>query len=322
MLLAGDVGGTNTRLGLFAGDDTRPSPLEVRTYSTSAFATIEAMLSAFLADTGTSVSSVEGAAFGVAGPVVHGRASLTNVSWQVDASAIARALGLADVQLLNDLMAMACAVPVLSAAELHTLQAGSPNPDGNIAVIAPGTGLGEAHLSRTHGMLVPSPSEGGHADFAPRTPREMELLTFLTERFGRADYERVISGPGLVNIHRFAHRATCGIVDPDAPHAAAGISASALGRRCEACVETLDIFVSVLGAEAGNMALRSVATGGVFVGGGIPLKILPALEAPRFLDAFRAKAPLEHLVATVPVHVIAHPDPGLLGAAVTAARRL
>jgi glucokinase len=252
---------------------------------------------------------------------VHGRASLTNVSWQVDAAAIARTLGLADVRLLNDLTAMAFAIPVLTAAEWHTLQAGTANPDGNIALIAPGTGLGEAHLIRTGGTWVPSPSEGGHADFAARTPREVELLGFLTEQFGRADYERVISGPGLVNVHRFAHRARCAIVDLDAPQAAARISASALERRCDACVETLEIFVGVLGAEAGNTALRTVATGGVFLGGGIPPKILAALETPRFLDAFRAKAPMQDLLAQVPVHVIMHPDPGLLGAAVAAARR-
>jgi glucokinase len=321
MLLAGDVGGTNTRLGLFTSDGPRPFPREVRTYSTGAFATIDAMLSAFLADAGAPQGAVKAAAFGVAGPVVHGRASLTNVSWQVDAAAIARTLGLADVRLLNDLTAMACAIPVLTAAEWHTLQAGTANPDGHIALIAPGTGLGEAHLIRTGGAWIPSPSEGGHADFAARTPRELELLAFLTEQFGRADYERVISGPGLVNVHRFAHRARCAIVDLDAPQAAARISASALERRCDACVETLEIFVSVLGAEAGNMALRTVATGGVFLGGGIPPKILEALETPRFLDAFRAKAPMQELLAQIPVHVIVHPDPGLLGAAVAAARR-
>jgi glucokinase len=321
MLLAGDVGGTNTRLGLFTSEGVRPVPREVRAYSTGAFDSIEAMLAAFLADAGAPAGAVTAAAFGVAGPVAHGRASLTNADWHIDADAIARALGLAGVRLLNDLTAMACAIPVLTPAEWHTLQAGTANPDGNIALIAPGTGLGEALLVRTGGAWVPSPSEGGHADFAARTPREVELLVFLTEQFGRADYERVISGPGLVNIHRFAHRTPCGVVDPREPDAAARISASALERRCDACVETLETFVSVLGAEAGNMALRTVATGGVFLGGGIPPKILPALETPRFLDAFQAKSPLHDLVAGVPVHVIVYPDPGLLGAAVAAARR-
>jgi glucokinase len=322
MLLAGDVGGTHTRLGLFTPDGPRPLPRDVRTYSTGAFATIDAMLSAFLADAGAPPGTVTAAAFGVAGPVVHGRASLTNVSWQVEAAAVARALGLADVRLLNDLTAMACAIPVLTAAEWHTLQAGTANPDGNIALIAPGTGLGEAHLIRANDEWVPSPSEGGHADFAARTPREVELLAFLTRQFGRVDYERVISGPGLVHIHGFAHRSPCGFVDPQAPDAAARISASALERRCDACIESLDIFVGVLGAEAGNTALRTVATGGVYLGGGIPPKILPALDTPLFLEAFLAKAPMQELLAQIPVHVIVHPDPGLLGAAVVAARRI
>lgn len=319
MLLAGDIGGTNTRLGLFTGNAARPSVVEARAYATGAFATFESMLSVFLTETGTHAGRLDGAAFGVAGPVVHGSASLTNAAWHVDAGAISHALGLGQVTLLNDLMAMAHAVPVLSADELHTLQPGTPNPDGNAALIAPGTGLGEAHLVNVRGVLVPSPSEGGHADFAPRTPREVELLTFLTDRFGRVDYEHVLSGPGLVNIHRFTHRSPCGFADPDAPDAAAGISASALNRRCAACVETLDLFVSALGAEAGNMALRNVATRGVYLGGGIPPKIISALESQNFLGAFRAKAPLEDLVACTPVRVIVHPDPGLLGAAVAAA---
>ena len=320
MLLAGDIGGTNTRLGLFTATPTRPSPIEVRTFSTGDFPTLEAMLSAFLDGAGVRPSSVEGAAFGVAGPVVHGRASLTNAAWHIDARDVAREVGLPAIRLLNDLLAMAHSIPVLAADEQHTLQSGEANPDGNVALIAPGTGLGEALLVSAGGVLVPSPSEGGHADFAARTTREVGLLAFLTERFGRVDYERVISGPGLVHIHRFVHRTPCAFVDPDAPDAAARVSASAREQRCARCAEALDLFVGVLGAEAGNMALRTVATGGVFLGGGIPPKIIPALEGPTFLGAFRAKSPMEDLVARIPVRVITHSDPGLLGAAVAAAR--
>ena len=318
MLLAGDVGGTNTRLGLFAAADPRPLPIEIRTYATGDFPTLESMLATFLADAGVSPSSIEAAAFGVAGPVVHGSAALTNAAWQVDARAVADSLRLPAIRLLNDLLAMAHAIPVLAAAERRTLQEGEANPHGNVALIAPGTGLGEALLVNTGGVLVPSPSEGGHADFAARTTREVGLLAFLTEQFGRADYERVISGPGLVHLHRFVHRRPCAAVDRDAPDAAARVSASALERRCPACVEALDLFVGVLGAEAGNMALRGVTTGGVFLGGGIPPKIIPALESRTFLDAFRAKGPMQGLVSAIPVHVIVHPDPGLLGAAVAA----
>jgi len=318
MLLAGDIGGTNTRLGLFEAASPRPAPAEVRTYPTGDFPTLESMLAAFLADVGESPASIEGAAFGVAGPVVHGRAALTNAAWEIDARSVADSLELPFVRLLNDLLAMAHAVPVLAAGELRTLQAGTANADGNVSLIAPGTGLGEALLFNSGGALVPSPSEGGHADFAARTTREVGLLAFLTGRFGRASYEHVISGPGLVNIHRFVHRSTCACVDPDAPDAAARISHAALDHSCRGCVETLDLFVAVLGAEAGNSALRGMTTGGVFLGGGIPPKIIPALEGGTFLDAFRAKAPMEDLVGAIPVHVIIHPDPGLLGTAVAA----
>jgi glucokinase len=320
MLLAGDIGGTNTRLGLFTAASPRPAPVEVRTYPTGDFPTLESMLLAFLADAGESPASIEGAAFGVAGPVVHGRAALTNASWEIDARPVASSLGLPSVRLLNDLLSMAHAVPVLAADELRTLQAGAVNPDGNVSLVAPGTGLGEALLVNNGGALVPSPSEGGHADFAARTTREVGLLAYLTERFGRASYEHVISGPGLVNIHRFVHRLPCALVDPDAADAAARISHAALDLRCHGCVETLDLFVAALGAEAGNAALRGMTTGGVFLGGGIPPKIIPALERGTFLDAFRAKAPMQQLVGAIPVHVIIHPDPGLLGAAVAAAQ--
>ena len=321
MLLAGDVGGTNTRLGFFAAASPHPSPLEIRTYATGDFPDLESMVRAFLAHTGAGSGSIEGAAFGVAGPVIHGHATLTNAAWQVDAQAIAAFLGIPAVRLLNDLLAMAHAVPVLAAAELDTLQRGDVNPEGNAALIAPGTGLGEALLVNTGGVLVPSPSEGGHADFAARTTREVGLLEFLTEKFGRVDCERVLSGPGLVDIHRFVHGSRCAQVDPDGPHAAAEISASALESRCPGCVEALDLFVGALGAEAGNMALRGVATRGVFLGGGIAPKIIPALKGRAFLDAFRAKDPLRKLVSAIPVHVVIHPDPGLLGAAVAAAPR-
>jgi glucokinase len=244
---------------------------------------------------------------------------LTNADWRIDGAATAKALGLRRVSLLNDLMAMARAVPVLRPDELVTLQEGTPDPAGAIALIAPGTGLGEAFLVRDGARLLASPSEAGHADFAPRTPRELALLAFLTGRFGRVDYERVLSGPGLVNIHGFVHTSPCEALAGDGGDQAARISAAALDSACAHCVEALALFVAALGAEAGNMALRTVATGGVYLGGGIPPKILPALAQPRFLEAFRAKEPMGDLVARVPVHVIVHPDPGLLGAAVAAA---
>jgi glucokinase len=319
MLLAGDIGGTNTRLGLFEAGPGRPTPVRAATYPTSSFPGLEEMVARFLAEAGTAPAAVSSAAFGVAGPVQDSRVQLTNADWHIEAAALASRLGIARVRLRNDLTAMAHAVPVLEPTELGTLQRGSADPHGHAALVAPGTGLGESLLHNVDGVFVPSPSEAGHADFAPRTAREIALMQYVAGRQGRASYEDVISGPGLVTLHQFTHGTPCPIVDVEASGAAALISASALEARCPACVEALDLFVSVLGAEAGNLALRSVATAGIYIGGGIAPKILPALQGPHFLGAFLDKAPMRDLMVSIPVHVILHPDPGLLGAAVLAA---
>jgi glucokinase len=215
---------------------------------------------------------------------------------------------------------MAYSIPVLRDDETYVLQRGEALRGGNIALIAAGTGLGEALLHNMNGRFVPSASEGGHADFSARTDREINVLRELRAQFGRVDVERVISGRGLSNLHRVVHRGPCAAgVDPDDLDSPAAISAAALANTCPGCVETLDVFVDAYGAEAGNLALRSVATGGVFVGGGIAPKILPALEAGGFLAAFRGKMPLDQLLAAIPVKVILNAEAGLLGAAVYAA---
>jgi glucokinase len=233
---------------------------------------------------------------------------------------VATAFGVPRVTLLNDLQAMAYSIPVLQPSELHTLQEGEALRGGNIALIAAGTGLGEALLHNIDSRFVPSPSEGGHADFCARTEREVALLRHLTARYGRTDVEHVISGRGLVNIHRAVHSTPCAVgVDLEDPLAPAAISAAALEHRCAGCVETLDLFVDAYGAESGNHALRSVSTGGFFIGGGIAPKILPALDTGLFMRAFLAKPPLEEMLQRMPVHVILHAEAGLLGAAVYAA---
>jgi glucokinase len=246
--------------------------------------------------------------------------TLTNVPWQVDARQLEHALGLQRVSLLNDLQAMAYAVPVLQEPEVHVLQQGESLRGGNMALIAAGTGLGEALLHNVDNRFIPSASEGGHADFAARTEREMTLLRELTARYGRGDVEHVISGRGLANIHTVLHRDPCAagvdVEDPDAP---AAISRAAFERRCEACVETLDLFVEAYGAEAGNLALRSVSTSGLFIGGGIAPKILPALTTGSFMRAFLAKPPLVAMLARMPVKVILNAQAALVGAAVFAA---
>ena len=302
MLLAGDVGGTKTLLGLYGRAPERPKPLAAREFQTLAYPSLTAMVSAFLKEH-KAERQIEAVSVGVAGVVHRDIARLTNVPWVVDAAQLRHHLGIDGVTLLNDLQAMAYSVTALESDELAVLQEGEANPDGNAAVIAAGTGLGEALLHNVDGQFIPSPSEGGHADFAPRTAREIELLQDLTRMYGRAQYEIVISGPGLANLFRFTHKDPCPIIldGSDPALLPAAISASALGRKCAACVEALDLFVGVYGAEAGNLALRSVATAGVYVGGGIAPKILPALEKGPFIEAFRAKQPMADLLATIPV---------------------
>ena len=323
-LLAGDVGGTTTRLGLFEKTSSRPRSLSVREYATLDFPDLPAMVAAFLRTEARSETPVASACFGVAGPVVGDVAQLTNVPWRVEASAVARDLTLSSsrVRLLNDLEAMAYSVPVLHDAEIHVLQAGRAVPDsdsglsGNIAVIAAGTGLGEAFLHRVDGRFIALASEAGHADFAARTERDVHLLRFLVQRYGRAQIEHVVSGRGLVNIHRVSHAGPCDAsIDLDDHDAPAAISTAALNGRCQGCMDTLSLFVEAYGAEAGNLALRTVSTGGVFIGGGIAPKILPALTTGSFLRAFRAKAPFEAMLEAIPVKTILNADAGLLGAA-------
>ena len=319
MLLAGDVGGTKTLLGLFERGDPRPRPVVSRAYPTQEFKSFTGILDAFVDDVGQS-APVEAAAIGVAGPVVEQRARLTNVEWDVSAEEIASRLDTRRVALMNDLDVMARSVAVLSGDDLTVLQRGTPAVDGNAVVIAAGTGLGQAYLHWIDGRFVPVPSEGGHADFAARTDRELDFVRMLRERYGRAEVEQVLSGPGLVNLHRFTHGGgTCAAVQHlDPVHMPAAITEAALEGRCPMCEDALWMFVEAYGAEAGNLALRGVATGGVFVGGGIAPKILPALQGGRFIAAFRVKPPMTDLLSAMPVQVIMNPDAGLLGAALAA----
>ena len=342
MLLGGDIGGTKTLVGLFEPGDGRPRPLHLEEFVTLDHDGLESILTAFLQKHHVGSEQIDAASFGVAGAITDQVAQLTNVPWRIDARALMQRR-FRRVRLLNDLEAMAYAIPVLTSDELAVLQEGAKVAGGNIAVIAAGTGLGEGMLMNVDGRLVPGQSEGGHADFAARTPRELEMVAALTKVFGRVSAEHILSGPGLVNVYCFTHD----VLGPD--QAAAGeervgmpadigipptcegvgrvndpselpprITASALERRCARCVETLDLFVSAYGAEAGNLALRVVATAGVYVGGGIAPRILPLLSDGRFIDAFRAKAPLDGLVSAIPVAVILNPKAGLLGAAVHA----
>ena len=336
MLLAGDIGGTKTLLGLFAPAPDRPKPIEIGEFVTLEYDALEPMIREFLAAQNIGTKRVEAACFGVAGAVTEQVARLTNVPWLVGGRAIEEAFGFRRVRILNDLEALAYGVTVLEPSELQALQVGVPVPDGNAAVIAAGTGLGEAMLHNVDGRFIPAASEGGHGDFAARTPLEMEMVRELARIFGRVGVEVVVSGPGLVNVYQFTHRAfgsgptitpnsiapshLCNGVGPtkDWAELPARISRSAMERGCNQCVEAFDIFISAYGAEAGNLALRYVATAGVYIGGGIAPKILPALDSGLFMESFRDKEPMAHILATIRVSVILNPDAGLLGAGVHA----
>jgi glucokinase len=321
MLLAGDIGGTKTLLGVFAAEGARPGAVVMRAFGTLDYPDLITMVAEFTSEPTLRDASIDAACFGVAGPVIGGTAQLTNVPWKVEGRRLADHFGFTRVDLLNDLQAMAYGVTVLTESEVHVLQDGEPVPGGNIGLIAAGTGLGEALLHNVDGRFIPSPSEGGHADFAARNDREIRLLRWLTAKLGRAEVEGVLSGPGLVNIHRVTHPAACrSVTDLETQDAPAAIAAAALERRCGGCVEALEMFVDAYGAEAGNLALRIVSTGGLFVGGGIAPKILPALTDGRFVRAFRDKAPFESLLAAMPIKVILNVEVALLGAAVFAAR--
>jgi glucokinase len=320
MILAGDVGGTKTLIGLFEVDAHRPAAVDVRTFSTTQYPGLPAIIDAFLEQQPTR-PAITTAAFGVAGPVVNQFAQMTNVEWGVDAAEIARAFNLSQVHLLNDLEAMAHSVPVLAASELKTLQGRHRPLEGNIAIIAAGTGLGEALLHYSNGGYLVIPSEGGHSDFAPRTDREFAFALFLRERYGRAEIEHVLSGPGLLNLSNFTHLdSACAAMAQGIPDTPPAVALAALAGTCPRCVEAMDLLVAAYGATAGNLALTAVTRGGVFVGGGVAPRILPALENGKFIQAFNDKGPMRPLLETIPVHVILNPHAALLGAAVCANR--
>ena len=322
MILAGDVGGTKTLLGLYSRRNARPEPIVVLSFATTDHQDLSQVISAFANHERVRGVRVQAAAFGIAGPVLGQTAALTNVPFHIDALDISRSFEIPHVRLLNDLQAMAYSLTALADSEVHVLQAGEMKVGGNMGLVAAGTGLGEAALYRTPAGLFPAPTEAGHADWAARSEREIIVLRALIERFGRAEVEHVLSGPGVVNLFRVAHtdKACAAGIEENDPQAPAHISTAALERRCQNCIDALDIFVSAYGAEAGNLALRTVATGGLFVGGGIAPKILPALIDGRFMRAFLDKHPFKDMLSKVPVRIILNPDAGLLGAAIAAAQ--
>lgn len=321
MILAVDIGGTKTNLAQFKllGPGRVGPPHGFRSLPSAGFPSLAALLGEYLRlETG----GLRAAAFGVAGAVVGDSVTAPNLSWTVEPAELARVLRLPRVHVINDLVATGYGVPALLSASLAPLQAGTPVPEANAGLLAAGTGLGESILVRMGGELVPVASEGGHADFAPRTDRDLTVFRALRQQFGRVSCERVLSGPGLVNVARVLHE-TSGAGAEWRAHEkegaggelAGGISERALQRTCGACEEALDLFAAAYGAEAGNLTLRGLTLAGVYLGGGIAPRILPALKSASFLDAFRGKDHLETLLAAVPVWVILEERTAMIGAA-------
>jgi glucokinase len=322
MLIAGDIGGTKTNLAIYSPETGPRTPLAEATYPSARYPSLESLVSEFLDQVDF---QIERASFGVAGPVVRGWATITNLPWKMSEIQLQEALELSSVRLLNDLDAIAHGVPFLESDDLYTLNEGQPASDGAVAVIAPGTGLGEAFLTWNGRHYQAHPSEGGHAGFAPSSPLEVELLDYLQGRYEHVSCERVCSGRGIPNIYAFlkdtgyAEEPTWlaeQLAAADDPTPVIARAALDKDRSCELCVATLNTFVSILGAEAGNLALKVLSTGGVYLGGGIPHRILPALqEDERLMRSFRQKGRMSHLLAQMPVYVILNPKVALLGAA-------
>jgi glucokinase len=317
MILAGDVGGTNTRLAFFESQGGRPVPTVIEVFPSNEYAGLEEILPKFLA---RHADPVEAAAFGIAGPVRNGRCKTPNLPWVVDARTLAAALGLERVELVNDLEANAHGISVLIEKDFAVLNPADGDAAGNRVLISAGTGLGEAGLICGSGGYEPFASEGGHADFAPRNETEIELLRYLLTKFDHVSYERVLSGPGLRNVYAF-FRDTGRASEPawlaqemEQNDPARLITEHALNATSPLCVLALEQFVSIYGAEAGNLALKAMATGGVYIGGGIAPKILPKLREPGFLEAFSAKGRLSKLLGAIPVRVILNDKTALLGA--------
>ena len=347
MILAGDIGGTKINLAIYDWDKGRVDPIREDTVWTADYESLEEVLTEFLEEPeatepdsddlpeeeedsdsspSPSLSPITAACFGVPGPVLNNTCRTTNIPWTIEGDKLAEFLNIPQVKLLNDLEAMAYGLPFLEPEEIEDLNpnAPSPPPDGTRVLLAAGTGLGESLIVWTGKDYQICPSEGGHADFAPNNDLEIELLRYLRTSYLHVSYERVLSGPGLHLIYQFlrdtqkneptwfAEKLPTG--DPASLIAEAGIEG-----KPDICKNALQLFVSIYGAEAGNMALKTLAMGGVYIGGGIAPKILPALQNGTLMKSFLAKGRYKRLLGKIPVRVILNPHTAILGAASVAA---
>jgi glucokinase len=319
MILAGDIGGTHVRLAAFEVDSNRLNCVVEKIYEAQDYQGLPELLKHFVTSEGV---PVDRACFGVAGPVRNGRVILSNLDWVIECTELAAQLRLRSVGLINDLEAYAYGIDVLQSSDFITLQEGSKNAIGNAAVISAGTGLGEAGLYWDGFRLHPFACEGGHADFAPRNELELRLLTYLLKRYKHVSCERVLSGPGIRNIYEFLRDE--GIENEpewlassvkEAPDVPALISHLALEKKATICERTMEIFVSIFGAETGNCALKFMSVGGIYIGGSIAAKILPLMKTPLFIESFLSKGRMQPLLADMPVKIVLNDDAGIFGAA-------
>ena len=318
VVLAGDIGGTKTNLGLFIMGKSRPRPRVIETFSSQGAPDLEGIVKNFLHSHPADISR---ACFGVPGPVINGRVRTTNLPWVVSENRFKKRFGWSRVRLVNDVTLTAMAIPLLRNQEVHALNQARVRRDQNMALVAPGTGLGMALLIFKNGEYVPVPSEGGHGDFAPTGEMEIRFWKYLHRQVGHVSIERVVSGPGLVSIYSWlkiagrqrepAYMAKMfEKMDP-----AAAITRGALERHNPLCRKALDMFVSILGALCGNLALTGMTTGGLYLGGGIPPKILPALKGRGFRRAFVDKGRFKGFLEKIPLRVILNDKAALVGAA-------
>jgi glucokinase len=321
MILAGDIGGTSTRLALFESGSGKLKLSRTQTYSSREFPSLTGIVTAFFSGQPAAAANIQSACFGIAGPVRKGHVSGPNLAWEADESILATELGIPKVKLINDLEANAWGIAELAPEDVITIQAGDTNATGNMAVISVGTGLGEAGMFWDGTRHIPFACEGGHADFAPRSELECDLLNWLRERFGRVSYERILSGNGQFLLYEFLrdvkghHELPAVVEEMKTRNPSAVITRAGLAGESELCVEALNWYASLYGAEAGNLALKMMATGGVYIGGGIAPKIIQKLKGPSFAEGFSAKGRLRPLLEAIPIHVIMKESAALWGAA-------
>jgi glucokinase len=320
IVLAGDLGGTKTNLCFFRATDSALQPLESKRYASDDFPSCIDVLKQFLTD--TKQSTVHRICLGVAGPVLNGKVELTNIGWSLDTEEMRKELNVSKVALINDLEATAYGLAGLGKEDFITIHPGKPEGNGNMAIIAPGTGLGEGGLYWSGKHHYPFPTEGGHTGFAPRTETDIRLLKALQKKYEVVSWEKVVAGPAIFDIYTFL-REEKKYKEPewltkaisDAEEAPAAISKAALEQKDDLCVETMQYFVRYLAYESADLVMKIKATGGLFLGGGVPPKIAPLLQQKSFYEHYMDCDRMQHLLETVPIRIVKNDKTGLIGAA-------